>query len=145
MKCALLTQISQPVLTILASRQPRHQHNHIMKGTHRSTTSHSTQQTRRRLIRRLVLTTAQPRNRNDLLHRLTGNPVTSRCSRIRRDNLATSHQLESKLSLVCQSTGERRTIPPWNRKASVVVPWASLMGQFGFEWSSVIARRKPEG
>ena len=145
MKCALLTQISQPVLTILASRQPRHQYDHIINGTHRSTTSHSTQQTRCRLIRRLVLTTAQPRNRNDLLHRLTSNPVTSRRSRIRRDNLAIYHQPGSNISLFFSRRRERRTIPPWKRKASVVVPWASLMGQFGFEWSSVIARRKPEG
>lgn len=124
---------------------PAINHNHIMKGTHRSTASHSTQQTRCGLIRRLVLTTAQPRNRNDLLHCLTSNPITSRRSRIRRDNLATYRQLKPNLSLRRQNTGERRTIPPWNRKASVVVPWASLMGQFGFEWSSVIARRKPEG
>jgi len=27
----------------------------------------------------------------------------------------------------------------------VVVPWASLIGQLGFEWSSVVARRKAEG
>ncbi len=36
-------------------------------------------------------------------------------------------------------------MPPWNLKASVVVPWASLMGQLGFAWSSVKARRKAEG
>ena len=33
-------------------------------------------------------------------------------------------------------------IPPWKRNASVVVPWASLMGQLGLAWSSVWARRK---
>ena len=55
--------------------------------TYRSTTGHSTQKTRRRGIRRLVLTTAQPRNGNDLLDRLTGNPITSRSSRIRRNDL----------------------------------------------------------
>lgn len=78
---------------------PAINHNHIMKRTHRSTTSHSTQQTRCGLIRRLVLTAAQPRNRNDLLHRLTSNPVTSRRSRIRRDNLAIYHQPGSNISL----------------------------------------------
>lgn len=36
-------------------------------------------------------------------------------------------------------------IPPWKRKARVVVPWASLMGQLGLVWSSVTARRKAEG
>lgn len=36
-------------------------------------------------------------------------------------------------------------IPPWNRNARVVVPCASLMGQLGFAWSSVKARRNPEG
>lgn len=33
-------------------------------------------------------------------------------------------------------------IPPLNLNARVVVPWAILIGQFGFEASSVIARRK---
>lgn len=37
------------------------------------------------------------------------------------------------------------TIPPLNRNARVVVPWASLIGQFGFAWSSVMARRNEEG
>jgi hypothetical protein len=36
-------------------------------------------------------------------------------------------------------------MPPWKRKARVVVPWASLMGQLGLAWSSVVARRKAEG
>ena len=36
-------------------------------------------------------------------------------------------------------------IPPWKRKARVVVPWASLMGHSGFLWSSVMARRKADG
>lgn len=36
-------------------------------------------------------------------------------------------------------------MPPWKRKAKVVVPCASLIGQLGFEWSSVVARRKAEG
>lgn len=36
-------------------------------------------------------------------------------------------------------------MPPLNRKASVVVPWASLMGHSGLAWSSVTARRKAEG
>ena len=36
-------------------------------------------------------------------------------------------------------------IPPLKRKARVVVPWASLMGQSGFAWSSVVARRKADG
>lgn len=33
-------------------------------------------------------------------------------------------------------------MPPLNLNARVVVPWAILMGQFGFEASSVMARRK---
>ncbi len=36
-------------------------------------------------------------------------------------------------------------MPPLKRKASVVVPWAILMGQLGFEWSSVAARSQAEG
>lgn len=36
-------------------------------------------------------------------------------------------------------------MPPWNRNARVVVPWASLIGQLGLEWSSVMARRKADG
>lgn len=36
-------------------------------------------------------------------------------------------------------------MPPWKRKASVVVPWAILIGQSGFEWSSVAARSQAEG
>ena len=36
-------------------------------------------------------------------------------------------------------------MPPLKRKANVVVPWAILIGQFGLEWSSVIARRKLAG
>jgi hypothetical protein len=36
-------------------------------------------------------------------------------------------------------------MPPWNRKASVVVPWAILMGQSGLERSSVAARSQAEG
>lgn len=36
-------------------------------------------------------------------------------------------------------------MPPLKRKARVVVPWASLTGQFGLAWSSVVARRKAEG
>lgn len=36
-------------------------------------------------------------------------------------------------------------MPPWNRNARVVVPCASLIGQLGFAWSSVVARRKAEG
>ncbi len=36
-------------------------------------------------------------------------------------------------------------IPPLNLNARVVVPWAILMGQLGFEASSVIARRKFAG
>jgi len=31
-------------------------------------------------------------------------------------------------------------MPPLNLKASVVVPWAILIGQLGLLWSSVIAR-----
>jgi hypothetical protein len=37
------------------------------------------------------------------------------------------------------------TMPPWKRKASVVVPWAILMGQLGFARSSVAARSHAEG
>jgi hypothetical protein len=36
-------------------------------------------------------------------------------------------------------------MPPWKRKASVVVPWAILMGQLGFDRSSVAARSHDEG
>lgn len=36
-------------------------------------------------------------------------------------------------------------IPPLKRKARVVVPWASLMGQSALRESSVAARRKAEG
>jgi hypothetical protein len=36
-------------------------------------------------------------------------------------------------------------MPPWNRNASVVVPWAILMGQLGFDRSSVAARSQAEG
>jgi hypothetical protein len=36
-------------------------------------------------------------------------------------------------------------MPPWNLNASVVVPWASLMGQLGFAWSSVAALSHAEG
>lgn len=36
-------------------------------------------------------------------------------------------------------------MPSLNLNASVVVPWASLMGQFGLAWSSVVARRKADG
>lgn len=36
-------------------------------------------------------------------------------------------------------------IPPWNLNASVVVPWAILMGQLGLAWSSVAARSHAEG
>jgi hypothetical protein len=36
-------------------------------------------------------------------------------------------------------------MPPWNRKASVVVPWAILMGHCGLERSSVAARSQEEG
>jgi hypothetical protein len=36
-------------------------------------------------------------------------------------------------------------MPPWKRKARVVVPWAILMGQFGLERSSVAARSHEEG
>jgi hypothetical protein len=36
-------------------------------------------------------------------------------------------------------------MPPWKRKASVVVPWAILIGHEGFERSSVAARSQAEG
>lgn len=36
-------------------------------------------------------------------------------------------------------------MPPWKRKASVVVPWAILMGQSGFARSSVAARSQDDG
>lgn len=36
-------------------------------------------------------------------------------------------------------------MPPLNLKARVVVPCAILMGQFGLEWSSVIARSHDDG
>jgi hypothetical protein len=36
-------------------------------------------------------------------------------------------------------------MPPWNRNASVVVPWAILIGQDGFDRSSVAARSQAEG
>jgi hypothetical protein len=36
-------------------------------------------------------------------------------------------------------------MPPWKRKASVVVPWAILMGQSGLDRSSVAARSHDEG
>ena len=36
-------------------------------------------------------------------------------------------------------------MPPLKRKASVVVPWAILMGQEGLEASSVMARSQEEG
>ncbi len=36
-------------------------------------------------------------------------------------------------------------IPPLNLKASVVVPCAILIGQFGLAWSSVVARKNAEG
>ena len=36
-------------------------------------------------------------------------------------------------------------MPPWKRKARVVVPWASLMGQSGLERSSVAARSQDAG
>lgn len=36
-------------------------------------------------------------------------------------------------------------MPPWKRKASVVVPWAILMGHCGFDRSSVAERSQAEG
>lgn len=36
-------------------------------------------------------------------------------------------------------------IPPWKRKARVVVPWAILIGQLGLDRSSVAARSHEEG
>lgn len=112
--------------------------------THRRTTSHCSQQTRSGIFSRLVLTTAQPRHGNDLLHCLTGNPVSGGCSGIGANDLF--HKLLVSIIVhIFGDTGDRRrTMPPWNRKARVVVPWASLMGQLGFEWSSVMARRKAE-
>ena len=70
MQRALLAQISQPILAI------------------RSTTGHRTQQTRNSNIRRhLILTAAQPRHGDDLLNRLTGDPVTGGGSGICSDDL----------------------------------------------------------
>lgn len=36
-------------------------------------------------------------------------------------------------------------MPPWKRKARVVVPWAILMGQSGLARSSVAARSQEDG
>lgn len=125
MQRALLAQIPQPILAI------------------GSTTGHRTQQTRNSNIRRhLILTAAQPRHGNDLLDRLTGDPVTGGGSGICSDDLEDTGMGQWEMRSGW-GVGERRTIPPWNRKASVVVPWASLIGQLGLEWSSVMARRKP--
>jgi hypothetical protein len=94
MKSALLTQIPQPILAILpihpsAQTTPSNPGYGLssFSKTHRRTTSHRSQKTRSRLIRGLILATAQPRHRNDLLHRLASNPVSSRCSGIGTHNL----------------------------------------------------------
>jgi hypothetical protein len=55
--------------------------------TYCCTTSHGSQKTRNRRTAWLILSTAQPGDRNDLLHRLTGNPVSGRSSGICADNL----------------------------------------------------------
>lgn len=94
MQSALLTQIPQPILAILqahlvsptctiktASPSP------YLGQTHSSTTSHRSQKTRGRVIRGLILATAQPRHGDNLLHCLTGNPVSCRCSGIGTHNL----------------------------------------------------------
>lgn len=88
MQCALLTQISQPVLTILSLSAIPSASCLSEEKTNSSSTGHCPQHSRRRLIRRLVLPATQPRNRNHLLHRLTGDPVSSRSSRIRSNDLS---------------------------------------------------------
>jgi hypothetical protein len=94
MQSALLTQIPQPILTILpihpsAQTTPSNPGYSLSSfdKTHRCTTSHRSQKTRSRLTRGLILATAQPRHGNDLLHRLTSNPVSGRCSGIGTHNL----------------------------------------------------------
>lgn len=149
MQCALLTQISQPVLTILSLSAIPSASCLSEEKTNSSSTGHCPQHSRRRLIRRLVLPATQPRNRNHLLHRLTGDPVSSRSSRIRSNDLSqlviSLHAHTHAHPLSPRVNQKQLTIPPWNRKASVVVPCASLIGQSGFVWSSVIARRNPAG
>lgn len=104
MKRALLTQISQPVLAVLITSIPVsvpqttisyiRRSKIVVQRTYCRTTSHSAQKTGDRLVLRPVTVQrqTQPRHGNDLLHCLTGNPVSCRSSRIRSNNLTAIHQ-----------------------------------------------------